>query len=300
MSTLTSMVAEFDREHPHASTWHLAAGEDLVAGRRILTRLGGGDRYEAYVVWDDRLHAAVVAKVLRPHLVADARARAGIAREATALEVLQHPDLVRSFGADLDGPRPHLLLEFLDGPRLSTLVRRFGPLSPEQTVLFARRLGSVLAFFDAKGWVHLDVKPRNIVMTATPRLIDLSVARPVVEARGRTGVGTDAYMAPEQCDRSRADEIGPASDIWGLGATLYEAVTGTQAFRHRTGGPRHPQLTAPAPPLPERVPIPLADAIARCLADRPADRPSGAELYDLLEPMTDWAERSTRRVRGVR
>jgi serine/threonine protein kinase len=192
------------------------------------------------------------------------------------------------------------MLEFLDGPRLSTLVRRFGPLSPEQSVLFGRRLSSVFAYLERAGWVHLDVKPRNIIMTATPRLIDLSVARTAIDARGRTGIGTDAYMAPEQCDPTRADEIGPASDIWGLGATLYEAVTGTQAFPRRAGGPRHPQLTATPVPLPDRVPIPLADAIFQCLSDRPEDRPRAAGLHDLLEPLADWADRSTRRLRGVR
>jgi serine/threonine protein kinase len=294
------MVVESDPLLEPATAWRLRAGDDLVPGRRVLTMLGGGDRYEAYVVWDDRLHAAVVAKVLRPPLVDDHRARAALAREAAALSALHHPDLVRAFGAVLDGPRPHLLLEFLDGPRLSTLVRRFGPLSPEQAVLFGRRMSSVFAYFETEGWVHLDVKPRNIVMTATPKLIDLSVARPARDARGRTGIGTAAYMAPEQSDPSRADEIGHASDIWGLGVTLYEAVSGTQAFPRRPGGPRSPQLTGPAAPLPDRVPTPLAEAIARCLADRPAERPRAHELHDLLEPLADWADRSARRVRGVR
>jgi len=296
------MVAKVDTDRLRAPvvTERITTGDLLVPGRRLLKRLGGGDRYEAFVAWDDRLHALVVVKVLRPHLVDDARARASLAREADALMTLQHPDLVRSFGDDRDGPRPHILLEFLDGPRLSTLVRRFGPLSPEQCVLLGRRLSSVLAYLEQAGWVHLDVKPRNIVMTATPRLIDLSVARPVDEARGRTGVGTDAYMATEQCDPTRSGEIGPASDVWGVGATLYESVSGVQAFPTVAAGPRFPQLAGRPKALPDRVPMPLAEVILACLADKPVDRPSAAELHDRLEPMADWAERSVRRLPGLR
>ena len=280
-----------------SNAWLFPEGALLQAGRHVLKRLGGGERFEAYVAWDDRLHAAIVAKVLRPHLLDDARAKRALQREADALMRLQHPDLVRSFGAVIDGPVPHLVLEFLDGPRLSTLVRRYGPLSPEQSILLARRLASVLAYLANEDWVHLDVKPRNVVVTATPRLIDLSIARPVEAARGRTGIGTDIYMAPEQADPARADLIGPPADVWGLGATVYEAVTGTAAFPRVAGGPKHPQLTSRPAPMPDRVPRPMVEILMACLAERPADRPTAAEIDDLLEPLSDWASKSSRRLR---
>jgi serine/threonine protein kinase len=280
-----------------SNAWHLAEGEVLAPGRTVLKRLGGGERFEAYVAWDDRLHSPVVAKVLRPHVVGEARAQRALVREADALVRLQHPDLVRSFGAVLDGPLPHLVLEFLDGPRLSTLIRRFGPLSPEQAIPLARRLASVLAYIATEGWVHLDVKPRNVVVTATPKLIDLSIARPIEAARGRTGIGTDIYMAPEQADPARADTVGPAADVWGLGVTLFEAVAGAPAFPRTSGGIRHPQLAARPGTLPSKVPPVLAEVIRACLAERPEDRPAAAEVDDLLEPLADWAARSTRRLR---
>jgi serine/threonine-protein kinase len=277
--------------------WRLQAGSPLADGRRILKHLGGGVRFEAYVAWDDRLHAAVVVKLLRPHLVGDRRARRALTREAEALRRLQHPDLVRSFDAILDGPMPHLVLEFLDGPRLSTLIRRYGPLSPEQCILLGRRVASTLAFLATEGWVHLDVKPANVVVTTTPRLIDLSLARPLDAARGRTGIGTDIYMAPEQCDPRRADTIGSAADVWGLGVTLHEAVSGAPAYIRILDGPKHPQLTTARAPLPARVPAPLVEVIEGCLADRPEDRPTAVEVDDLLEPLSDWATHSTRRIR---
>jgi eukaryotic-like serine/threonine-protein kinase len=280
-----------------ATSWRFEAGDEIVPGRRALKLLGGGDRYEAYVAWDDRLHLPVVAKVLRPDLVGHPSARAAIAAETDALETLQHPVLVRSFGAVLDGNRPHLVLEFLDGPRLSTLIRKFGPLAAEQVVPLARRLCSALAFLAGEGWVHLDVKPRNIVMTSSPRLIDLSVTRRVEAARRvARPVGTDAYMAPEQCDPARFGAIGPAADVWGLGATLFEAVTGRQAFP-TGGGPRFPQLRSAAPALPDKVPLALATAIGACLVDDPAARPTASELDGLLEPLADWSGRAVRRLR---
>lgn len=280
-----------------ATAWRFEPGDEIAPGRSALRLLGGGDRYEAYVAWDDRLHLPVVAKVLRRHLVADPNARAAIAAEAEALEALQHPVLVRSFGAVLTGDRPHLVLEFLDGPRLSTLIRKYGPLAAEQLVPLARRLCSALAFLAGEGWVHLDVKPRNIVMTSSPRLIDLSVTRRVDAARRiAVPVGTDAYMAPEQCDPARFSLIGPPADIWGLGATLFEALAGRQAFPH-DGGARFPQLRTPPPSLPEKAPPALATAVLACLADDPAARPTAEQLDEILEPLGDWSARAMRRLR---
>jgi serine/threonine protein kinase len=289
-----------DAEAPASSPsrrWQFESGDTIVPGRRALKLLGGGDRYEAYVAWDARMHLPVVAKILRPHLVDDAGARAAIAAEAAALDELQHPALVRSFGAVLDGDRPHLVLEFLDGPRLSTLVRKFGPLSAEQLVPLAGRIASALHFMSGEGWVHLDVKPRNIVMTSSPRLIDLSVARRATEARRITRpVGTDAYMAPEQCAPARFHEIGPPADVWGLGVTLFEALTRRQAFPVDGDG-RFAQTRTEPPPVPEKAPPVLSAAIRACLVDDPAGRPSPAALDEMLDPLVEWSGRAIRRIR---
>jgi serine/threonine protein kinase len=142
-----------------------------------------------------------------------------------------------------------------------------------------------------RGFVHLDVKPRNVVMSARPRLIDLSVSMPVDDVRAITRpTGTDAYMAPEQCEPDRFSEIGPASDIWGLGVTLYEAMTRVRPFpaadtaTSATGPARYPQLDADPYPLPSDFPRPLTDAILSCLERDPAARPTAAELAQAFEP----------------
>ena len=116
------------------------------------------------------------------------------------LERLNHPVLVRSFDADLSGPRPHVVLEHLEGPRLSTLLRKYGPLPLEQLLPLGVQLCAAAHYMAAEGVVHLDIKPSNIIMGAPAQLIDLSVARTVDEcARLRSAVGTDSYMSPEQC-----------------------------------------------------------------------------------------------------
>ncbi len=116
----------------------------------------------------------------------------------------------------LEGERPHLVLEFLDGPRLSTFIRR-DVVSVEQVLALMLEVAAVLHHVGRRGWVHLDVKPRNVIMAGPPRLIDLTVAR-TEDARRPAGlIGTTAYMAPEQCDPARAAEIGrrPTSGAWG-------------------------------------------------------------------------------------
>ncbi len=289
-------VAPVTASATNPTRWALERGAQLSRDLRLMQPLGGGDRYEVWVAWDDRLLAPVVVKLLRPNLIGDERARRAMAREAEALGGLWHPVLVRSFGADLGAAVPYLTLELLEGPRLSTLLRRYGPLSAEQVVLMARRLASALHYMAAEAWVHLDVKPRNIIVTATPRLIDLSVARPIAVARRTTGVGTAAYMAPEQIDPARAGSIGPASDVFGLGATLHEALTGRPAFPS-SHAERHPQLRLERPVLPPKTPPVLAALVSAALEPDPAARPTAGNIHDELDELTTWAARSARRLR---
>ena len=271
------------------SSWEFREGDEIVAGRYATRLLGGGRRYEAYLTWDDELHALVVTKIVRPELVGSAAVRQGIEGEARALRALGHPTIVRMFDAVLDGERPHLVLEFLDGPRLSTLIRRYRVIV-EQLLPLALEVCSALHYMHARGFLHLDVKPRNIVMSGHPRLIDLSVATTTDAVSEFTRpVGTDAYMSPEQCEPERFAEIGPASDVWGLGTTMYQAVSRRLPFPQAddpsgVGSARYPQLVADPYPLDTDVPQGLTDAIVSCLERRPENRPSAHELAATIEP----------------
>jgi eukaryotic-like serine/threonine-protein kinase len=276
---------------PEVSRWGLVEGDEIAPGLSTVKLLGGGVRYEAYLAWDDRLRALVVVKVVRPGLVGDRSTLDGLESEVRLLEQLNHPVLVRSFGAELAGSRPHVVLEHLEGPRLSTLLRKYGPLLPEQLVPLALQLCAAVHYLHLEGVVHLDVKPSNIIMGGTPRLIDLSVALTREQCeRLRSPVGTDSWMAPEQCRPGNGVSVGPPADVWGIGATMFRAATGERPFPK--GKPdatipeeRWPQLVEPPGRLSNRIPPPIAAAIADCLATNQAERPAPGEVADRLEPV---------------
>lgn len=271
--------------------WGFGEGDEIVPGRLALEPLGGGWDYEVFLVWDEHLHALVVAKIVRPNLVHDAHTLRSLAREAGLLERLAHPIIVRGFGATLDGDRPHLLLEHLEGVPLSTALRTTGRLDLHQLVPLAYQLASALQYLANEQVVHLDVKPDNVILGVPPRLVDLSIARPVEDAaRVRSPIGTDAFMAPEQCGPTLAS-IGTPADVWGLGATLYQAVSGRLPFPREKDADREdplqrfPQLARdPAPAITE-APAALADILADCLAFEPAARPTAGDVADRLEPL---------------
>ena len=156
-------------------SWDFREGEEIVPGRIAMDLLGRGLPFETYLVWDEHLRALVVAKVVVPELVDEPGALSGLAAEAALLDRLGHPMLARSFGAELDGERPHLVLEHIAGPRLSTLSRRFG-LILEQILPLSLSLCAALHYLSRERVVHLDFKPTNVIMAGAPRLIDLSAA----------------------------------------------------------------------------------------------------------------------------
>lgn len=272
-------------------SWRLAEGDALTPELTAMRLLGGGSSYEAYLAFDEITYGPVVAKLVRPHQVDDPVTLDGLEREARALDVAHHPVVVRGLRHDGSGPRPHLVLEHVEGPNLGRLIKRYGRLSPEQYLPLAVDLASALHFFRHADVCHLDIKPGNVVMGSPARLIDLSIARPEAAAASLTSViGTDAYLAPEQADPGgRYGVPGYASDVWGVGATVAHAVTGRRPFRHgdldgATAAERHPQLADAPRDLDDRVPALVRALLLACLERRPEDRPLPHELADGLAP----------------
>jgi eukaryotic-like serine/threonine-protein kinase len=276
---------------PGRSSWAFDEGAPIGPGRTVLKALGGGSRYEALLVWDEHLFAIMVAKVLRPELAEDDHALRELRREAEALGRLAHPVIVRGFDAVLDGPHPHLLIEHLEGPTLRRVIKKGGPLPLQQVLPLALHIAAALHYMASERMVHLDVKPDNIVMGVPPRLIDLSIACDLERAaRLRGPIGTDSYMAPEQC--GEGGRIGSAADVFGLGATLFHALTGRKPFPREphardSDDPavRFPQLGEEPPPLPDSVPAPLAILVERMLDRDPDARPPAADVAIELEPL---------------
>lgn len=271
--------------------WGFVDGDPITDELTATRLLGGGSAYEAYLAFDEVTFSPVVVKVVRPDQVEDRSSLRGLRREVTALATINHPVVVRGLRHELDGPRPHVVLEAVDGPRLSSLVRRYGPLEDYQYLPLAIDIASALHYLRRLGWVHLDIKPSNIIMGSPARLIDLSVAREAEAAADLDHViGTDAYMAPEQCDPPSTGRPGPASDVWGLGATLFHAVAGHRPFEDGDAdavglAARFPQTALAPAPLPRDVPPQVSGTILAMLDPDPASRPEPREVAESLEPV---------------
>src|SRR5918999_3561217 len=276
---------------PAGASWGFREGDTIVPGLQAVRLLGGGTTYEAYLAWADDLLALVVEKILRPDRVAEPGALASIAAEAAMVESLSHPVVMRGFGAQVTGERPHLVLEYLDGPRLSTLLRT-SVIAVEQVLSLGLQLASAAHYFEMREVVHLDLKPRNIIMSGPPRVVDLSVAKRFDELASIRGpIGTTAYMAPEKSDQRLFPLLGPPADVWGIGVTLYHALAKRSPFpepNRDSEAPleeRYPQLVHEPAPLPRNVPLPLAELIGHTLARPPGERPTAALLAAELEPL---------------
>lgn len=274
-----------------ATTWRLREGDEITPELTAMRLLGGGSAYEAYLAFDEITLAPVVVKMVRPDQVEDRRSLRGLAREVDSLARANHPVVVRGLRHVLDGDRPHVVLENIDGPRLSSLLRRHGRLSQQQYLALAIDLASALHYFRHVDLCHLDIKPSNVIMGAPARLIDLSVARTAGAAADlEHQIGTDYYMAPEQADPGRRGRPGHASDVWGLGATLFHAVAGYRPFDEGDADAddlalRYPQLVDEPYTLPDGVPEEVAKILYATLAFRPEDRPEPREVADALEPV---------------
>jgi serine/threonine protein kinase len=279
-------------------SWGFAEGDPITTELTAIKLLGGGSAYEAYLAFDEHTYGPVVVKVVRPEQVHDPKTLRGLRREVDTLTHVNHPAVVRALRAELEGERPHVVLEQLDGPRLSSLIRRYGPLPEQQYLPLGIEIASALHYLHRIGYVHLDVKPSNIIMGTPARLIDLSVARTVERAAQLDyPIGTDDYMAPEQCDPPVTGTPGPASDVWGLGATLFEAISGYRPFDDGSDsdtaslGEQFPQTVDLSYELPDRVPDDVAKAIYACLDPDPAQRPLPHQLAEALQPAFERAPR---------
>jgi serine/threonine protein kinase len=260
--------------------WTLTSTDAIAPGRRIVRRLGGGSAHEAFLVEHDGPLGRAVAKLPRPHLVEDPHCLLRLHMEGSALQRLAHQGVPRHLDTMLGGPHPHLLIEHVPGPTLRAALHAQARLTAGLVASLGAALARALAHIAAAGWVHLDVKPSNIVLNVRPRLIDFELARPLADAaRMRHPMGTWSYMSPEQ---RRAAGVGSPADVFGLAASLHEALAGQM-------------LTSPAVPNAATLRGPVGSLLAHALSPEPGDRPSAIELADALSEWADDQQPTTRR-----
>jgi tetratricopeptide (TPR) repeat protein len=258
---------------------------------RIEAEVGRGGMGIVYRAFDEALQRTVAVKVLRPGQD-DPVARARLVREARLAARFRHDHVVAVHAvADPSDGLPYLVMEYVPGPTLKARVRERGALPPAEAATLVAQVADALAAAHAAGLVHRDVKPSNILLdpaTGRARLTDFGLARLAADTAGLTRVGavagTPEYMSPEQV--RGATGLDGRADVYGLGATLYEALTGEPPFRGTPAAVLRQVLDEePRPPrsLNEAVPRDLETVCLKALAKEPSGRyPTAAEMADDL------------------
>ncbi|MFC5816307.1 serine/threonine-protein kinase [Nonomuraea harbinensis] len=259
--------------------------QERLARRYLLLRpLGSGGMGRVWLARDEMLDREVAVKELTlpeglpPQERAELIARA--AREAQATAQLRHPGIVALHDVVVEHDRPWLVMELLRGRTLGDAVREHGPMPQEYAARIGVEMLDALSAAHARGLQHRDVKPGNVFLTDSGRVVltDFGIARQEGQAtltEQGLMIGSPGFIAPE---RLEGDPGGPASDVWSLGATLFTAVTGAPAYGGTAAERIRATLTRPVP----HAPGPLGPVIAAMMAPHPAARPPAPQLIQAL------------------
>ena len=251
---------------------------ELIAGRYELEELvGSGGMSNVFRAHDRLLERTVALKILHEQYTRDEDYVERFRREARAVAQLTHPNIVTVIDRGEQDGRQFIVFEYVDGQNLKDLSAR-GPLDPREAIRLALQVAHALSFAHDRGLVHRDVKPQNVLLNddGQAKVTDFGIARSLdVHGVTQTGtvLGTSDYIAPEQ---ARGQKVDPKTDIYSLGAVLYELLTGEVPFsgdNFVAVAMRH--VSEPAPSvLPHRpdCPLRLDRAIQRAMAKDPADR----------------------------
>jgi serine/threonine-protein kinase len=270
--------------------------QTLLNRYRVIESLGRGGSAEVYKVWDAHRSSFLAIKVLHADLALDRVFIRRFKREAQTLARLQHPNIVRFYDLEQDGRLVFMLMDYVEGESLKhKIFDANGPMSLTQTLEIMRPLCQALHFAHKEGFVHSDVKPGNVLIDKTGRvmLTDFGIAR-VTETATVTmlGAGTPAYMSPEQ---ARGESPSAQSDIYALGVILFEMLTGERPFtgeNARTSGStsektRWEQMNLPVPSPRKFNPnlsVELEAVVLKCLEKNAQSRYSSAlEILTALQ-----------------
>lgn len=271
-------------------------GSSLGSRYEVVGLIDRGSKHEVYDVWSKDRRCRCVVKTVSGEPPYDPGTVRRLLLEGRLLRRMTHPHLLRAYEV-IREPRPLVILETLTGESLSHAIDRLGRLPLGDVGVLGLQLCSTTAYLHDQGWLHLDLKPSNIISASgTAKVLDLGLARR--PGRASSAVGTRGYLSPEQ---SRGGRLSPASDVWGIGVVMFEAATGTLPYeahpepRSAPGADPTFETEDPIEPLVEapssirtrrRTPRAFADVIDRCLAFDPSERPSVRRLADELAAVT--------------
>src|SRR3989449_7505262 len=256
--------------------------QGAVAGRYSLEReLGRGGMGVVYLAREVRLDRPVAIKLLPPSKTSDPKLRERFLREARTAAKLSHPNIIPIHAVEEIGEFVFFAMAYIEGETLTERARRRGPLAPSEASRVLRDVASALAYAHGQGVIHRDVKPDNILLENNGRVLvaDFGIASVVAGAGALATsevVGTPELISPEQ---ALGEVVDARSDLYSLGIVGYFACSAALPFEaEKATDVLAKQVTEPAPPLAAVAPLVprrLAQAIDRCLAKEPADRPEG-------------------------
>ncbi|MET8998847.1 serine/threonine-protein kinase [Amycolatopsis sp. NPDC004169] len=263
----------------------------MVAGRyRLRSVLGSGSMGTVWSAYDEFLHRQVAVKEMKvppgiPASQAD-ELRERTLREARAIAVLSHPNVIILHDVAREDDQPFVVMELLPSRSLAHILRDHGPLTVGQAAAVGIAVASALEAAHAAGITHRDVKPGNVLVASDGRikLTDFGIARNVSEATmTRTGImlGSPAYIAPEVAS---GGAVTPAADLWGLGATLFAAVEGAPPY-DADGDPLETVGKVVNGKVPKPKAGPLADVISALMKKEPGQRITLREVRHRLYPL---------------
>jgi serine/threonine protein kinase len=294
------------REKPRAD-FSLAVG-DRVGELTVIGHLARGRTTELYQVWSTVHWCALTGKLVAPDHLEDNGFPASFRREERVLKKLRHPNIVQFYGSGVSDERPFILLEYFAGPTLFDMLESLPKrrLHVPDAIRAAMHVGAAVHYLHRQGFLYRDLKPSNVMLReGIPILVDFDVVRKIDQRRPADRLGTAPYMAPEQVLR---EPLTPATDVYGLGALLYELLTGhwptdepedededwdedddwhdappiapppgadRAPLATRDLHARYPQLTSPPTPPREhysRLDPELERVLLRCLAADPGNR----------------------------
>jgi serine/threonine-protein kinase len=263
----------------------------VLGGRyRLVELLGQGGMATIYRARDSQLERDVAVKILRPEYGADPDFNERFRHEAQSAASLNHPSVVAVYDYGTDPVGPFIVMELVEGEDLATIIRRSGALPPRAAARLVAQAARAVAAAHARGFVHRDIKPGNILVTHEGRVkvADFGIARALSESAltlPGTTLGSVHYFSPEQ---ARGELATPASDIYSLGIVLFELLTGKRPWTGDTAAAIATARLTGAVPSPASVHggiPPSLDAIARkALATNPEDRFATAnDMAEALE-----------------
>ncbi len=272
------------RAEDHAVLARGARPEAAPAGFRIVKTLGQGGMGVVYEAVDLGLQRTVALKKLRAEIADSPRERARFLKEARTVAALKHPNIVEIHAIHEDAEGLFLVFEKIDGESLHERLGH-GALRPAEAVGYLRQIALALDHAHSSGVVHQDLKPANVMVSGDrAKVMDFGIARRVQETMSTLSrievAGTPAYMAPEQ---ERGGAVGPAADVFALGACAYELLTGRTPFPNGGMMMKAEKKYRPASEVALGVPKAADAAIGRALEPEPGARwPSAASFVEAL------------------